>query len=450
MRRWIAGVLCVVLLLTMTACGLAYAQSEAAGTETVRLYYCSKNYADLENQSAEKTYGTETGALNFEKQNMTAEQRTVDGLMERYLQGPQTENLYFPLQESREEIQWKLRDKILTVKFGTGVQSLSKVEKSLLAACLVHTMTQLPEVTGLFMPEFSGAVLRPNNFLLLDDTAINDNMMLRLYFSDESGRYLRAETRYHQFQENESVPTYAIRQLLQDPENEENRRAMPHGTRLYWSRMDDGVCTINLSEEFLSNAPETHLRARAAVFSIVNTLTELPELESVQFLCSGLRVENYVGLDLSHPLYREEQAILSAKDEQGHYDATLYLPCGVCEELVPVPVMLPDMETKWLPQEVLRALIAYEPINGYRNPIPKGTVASEVRVSGGTCKVVFNNIFTMCDTSQKEAVQAVRSVVSTLCSLENIDQVQIEIMDGTMSSVDLSEPLSVDSDWLHP
>lgn len=450
MRRWIAMMLCAVLLLSTTACSLAYVQKEAAEAESIRLYFCSRNYAELESQSPEKTYGTETGALAYEKQTLDASQRTVDGLLDRYFQGPQSEKLYTPLQSRREDIHWELHDKILTMKFGTSVQTMSEVEKSLAAACLVYTMTQLPEVTGLFLPEFSGAVLRPGNFMLLDDTAVNDELLLRLYFSDETGRYLRAETRHHQFQENESVPTYVVRQLFHEPENEENRPALPHGTRLYWSRMDDGVCTINLSEEFLSNAPTTHLAARAAVFSIVNTLTELPNLECVQFLCAGQGIENYAGLDLSNPLYREELAVLSAKEEQGHYDATLYLPCGVCRELVPVPVMLPNTEPRRLPQEVLRALIAYEPINGYRNAIPKGTVATDVSVNHGICRVVFNNIFTMCDASPTEAVQAVRSVVSTLCGLESIDQVKIEVLDGTMTSVDLSEPLSVDTSWLHP
>lgn len=450
MRRWIAILLCAVLLLSTTACGLAQAQKQSAAAETVSLYYCSKDYASLESKSAEKTYGTETGALVLEKETLDASQRTVDGLMKRYLQGPKSEMLYFPLQDSQDEVHWELQNKILTVKFGKSVETISSMEKSLTAACLVYTMTQLPEVTGLCLPEFSGAVLRPNNFMLLDDTAISDEMLLRLYYSDESGRYLRAETRNHQFQEQESVPTYAIRQLLQEPENEENRRALPQGTRIYWSRMDDSECIINLSEEFLSNAPKTHLKARAAVFSIVNTLTELPNLECVQFLCAAVPVKNYAGLDLTQPLYREELAIRSAKEEQGNYDATLYLPSAACQKLVPVPVMLSDAETRRLPQELLRTLIAYEPINGYQNPIPKGTVATEVKVTDGVCRVVFNNIFTMCDSNPSQALQAVRSVVSTLCTLEDIEQVKIEILDGNMTTVDLSEPISVDAAWLHP
>lgn len=450
MRRWIAGALSVLLLLGLTACGYAYVQKEASADETVRLYYCSKSYAELEEKLSEKYYGTDTGAMAFEKRNMKESERTVEQLLAQYLQGPETGGLYLPLRCAPEQVTWSVQDKILHMEFGRAAEALSGVEKTLAAACLVYTMTQLPDVAGLFLPEFSGAVLRPVNFLLKDDTADSNETLLRLYFSDQTGRYLRAETRYHQFQEHESVPTYAIRQLLKQPENEENQTVVPAGTRLYWSRMDEEICTINLSEEFVDNGPKTHLRARAAVFSIVNTLTELPELEGVQFLCAGLRVKDYGGLDLTNPIYREEAAILSAKDEQDHCDVTLYLPCGAGEELMTVPFMLPNVESKHLPQELLRALIAYEPINGYRNPIPKGTVATEVRVRDGVCHVVFNNIFTMCDTSQKEAEQAVRAVVSTLCGLEGIDKVKIDILDGTMRSVDLSEPISVASDWLHP
>ena len=62
---------------------------------------------------------------------------------------------------------------------------------------------------------------------------------------------------------------------------------------------------------------------------------------------------------------------------------------------------------------------------------------------------MFNAAFAMTESEEQEQ-EAVRSVVATLCALEHIDRVAIELQNSKLAAVDLSEPLTVEPAWLLP
>ena len=60
---------------------------------------------------------------------------------------------------------------------------------------------------------------------------------------------------------------------------------------------------VDLSAEFLVKQLESETDAKAAVYSIVNSLAEIETVNKVQFLIDGEKIDNYRGvMDLSKPV----------------------------------------------------------------------------------------------------------------------------------------------------
>jgi len=438
MKRVVSCLLLVVLLLT------ACSASRSEMLQPVKFYYGAADARSGE-------YGAEDGALFWELRDLGPVLLDAGEILGVYLQGPESPGLRAPVPKGTTVENVLLQDGTLTIEFSEELQQLSGVERTLAAACLVRTMTQFSDIDSVALYSggrpFLDGTLRMEDFLLLDDTATSDAVTLKLYFGSPDGRYLVEETRSGSFQSDSEIPLYIVQQLREGSLSQEGGSLFPEGTRVLGVQLQDGVCTVNLSESFLWYQPTTHVGARRLVLSVTNALTELPEIACVRFLCSGDPISYYMGLDLTEPVYRDERAIVMESTDTE--DVTLYMPCGKQERLAPVPMLLSRTSGRNLETEVVNALLSAETINSYRNPFPEGTMLLSAETRDGLCTVVFNAAFAMTDSEEQEQA-AIRSVVATLCALENVEQVTIELQNGKLTTIDSSEALTVVPAWLLP
>lgn len=89
-------------------------------------------------------------------------------------------------------------------------------------------------------------------------------------------------------------------------------KPLPQGTSLLSASVSaDGIATIDLSQEFQTNFNGGSAGEQMTLYSIVNSLTALPNVDSVQFLIAG---DNHYGIlghiDTSTPLKPDEGLIL--------------------------------------------------------------------------------------------------------------------------------------------
>jgi spore germination protein GerM len=101
----------------------------------------------------------------------------------------------------------------------------------------------------------------------------------------------------------------AMEELLKGPIQDYNFPVIPAGTRLLASRFADGVAEIDLSREFLDNALDTRILDEYIIYSIVNTVTEIPDIGGVIFFIEGKRIQTYGNIDLSIPLIKNTELI---------------------------------------------------------------------------------------------------------------------------------------------
>ncbi|PQQ67182.1 GerMN domain-containing protein [Acetivibrio saccincola] len=130
---------------------------------------------------------------------------------------------------------------------------------------------------------------------------------ITLYFSDYQAEYTVAETRKVEIKG--SVEETVFEELKKGPENKELYGVIPEGTRLLSIQTEDGVCTVDLSEEFVSNQPGGTAAETISINSIVNTLTELEHIDSVQFRIEGNVREVLIHHALDRPIKRNENVI---------------------------------------------------------------------------------------------------------------------------------------------
>jgi spore germination protein GerM len=75
-------------------------------------------------------------------------------------------------------------------------------------------------------------------------------------------------------------------------------------------KITDQIAYVDFSEEIRSKHPGGSAGELMTLNSIVNSLTELPEIKKVQIMINGKKVDTLVGhADLSQPLGRDESII---------------------------------------------------------------------------------------------------------------------------------------------
>lgn len=109
-----------------------------------------------------------------------------------------------------------------------------------------------------------------------------------LYFKNIETNSLIAEAKCIDVKDLSKDPyTYLINLLIAGPESEKLESAIPEGTKVNSCALKGNTVYVDLSKEFVDNAPAGIEEESMVVYSIVNTLTELNEVSNVKFLING-------------------------------------------------------------------------------------------------------------------------------------------------------------------
>ena len=338
---------------------------------------------------------------------------------------------------------WYLDNGTVTLVLSETFLALSDIQKAAAAFCAVMTLTALDGVEAVTVTAgdqvvFSGLI--PADALLNLSDGDPYTRQLRLYFADSDGRYLVSEYHTLALDEDASLERYVVEELLRGPNSRELQSAIPAGTELLSCRTEDGVCTVDLSEPFYNNRPDTALGERLAVYSIVNSLTVLSQVDSVVLLVEGRPVGTYVLRSLDAPLTRHEGALGNLPEDWAVLDIDLYLPLPGLEDVTALPWLVDMSEYDSAPEAVLAALLAAaEP--GYPTLFSGSGTVMGVTVNGAACVVDLSESF-FASLPAEARTTAVRSIAATLCQLETVDRVSFTIGGGPalFDGVDWSGP----------
>ena len=134
------------------------------------------------------------------------------------------------------------------------------------------------------------------------------SVKLTLYFPNSNASGLIPADRSVIVSDQEVIKAILIELATPPPGLE---KPLPPGTTLKSATVKDDVATIDLSIEFQKNFSGGSTGEQMTMYSIVNTLTTLPNIHRVQFLLDGKKLDGILGhLDTSVPLKRNDSLIL--------------------------------------------------------------------------------------------------------------------------------------------
>jgi spore germination protein GerM len=120
----------------------------------------------------------------------------------------------------------------------------------------------------------------------ISEDQMRETLVTLYFYNNELGK-LVTETRLIDAVNLIENPYSALIQMLIDgPKNDKLSSLMPDNLKVNSTKIEDNCVTIDMSIEFLNNTEDTDLKNKM-IYSIVNTLTELTEVDSVQFLIDG-------------------------------------------------------------------------------------------------------------------------------------------------------------------
>lgn len=112
--------------------------------------------------------------------------------------------------------------------------------------------------------------------------------IISLYFKNIETNSLIAEAKAIDVKDLSKDPyTYLINLLISGPESEKLESAIPEGTKVNSCTLKGSTVYVDLSMEFINNAPSGITEESMIIYSIVNTLTELNEVSGVKILING-------------------------------------------------------------------------------------------------------------------------------------------------------------------
>lgn len=428
---------CLIALgLLLTGCGAG--GGDSADGMKLNFYYCVEGTDQL----------TSTVSVEPEQREVTF--YTLAQMMEAYLAGPSSDRLRSPFPDGTKMLSLKEGEDGLEITMSGSFFTLQGIELSIESYCLGRTVCEYLDLGHVIVVDEMGSIrmeIDPENYLLENSFNTENAMVFTLYFPDQSHRYLTPETREVTLSENESPETYLLRQLLQGPNESALVSPFPKDTQVLHVDTVDGVCTVDLSREFFDQYDQDPYGAYTAIYSLVNTLTSLEHIDSVQLLRQGELVEKCSVFTVGASISRYSGSVGLIRASGTELDINVYVRENGGKGVFGVPVRVKQTIVQPLAEAVARTVVSFEAPQGFYNPIPYGTELLGISMSGNVCYVDLSREFIPTEDTEDAERDAVWALVSSLTELDNINSVVLTV-EGEGSGlryVDISVPLTAES-----
>lgn len=118
--------------------------------------------------------------------------------------------------------------------------------------------------------------------------------IVSLYFPEKDTKEIVPEARLVDIKELINNPYEKIMNLLiEGPKSEKEEKIIPEGTKILKTYMENDCLILDLSSEFLNYDKKDEKIKNNMIKSIVNTMTELTEVNKVKILINGNQCEEF-------------------------------------------------------------------------------------------------------------------------------------------------------------
>lgn len=141
------------------------------------------------------------------------------------------------------------------------------------------------------------------------DTYTSETREITLYFPRRDSETLYKEKRTVKVTDQQPVEQYIINELINGPHDNMLTPSLSKDTTLLSVDTYEDICFVNFKANFTEKNSGNGQKEKMAVYSIVNSLTELENIKRVQFLVDGKKITQFGSMDINSPFARNSLII---------------------------------------------------------------------------------------------------------------------------------------------
>ncbi len=304
MRKYISLFLFSFIALFLTACS----EQEVELAASHRIYYVNNSDTKLVSE------GYEPKGENSEE--------ILTELLECLATPAENITYRVPLGEAVQFLEYKLEENDqLTLYFGEGYSTLTGIAEILTRAAIVKTLCQVPGIEHVAFYVNGQPLMKtaeqPVGWMaasdFLDNTGAESDFAqaayLTVYFANAYGDKLKEAHLKVEYVGNKTQEQLVLEMLIDGPieELEDMRPTLSEQVKINQITTKDGICYVDFDAKFLEKL--TSVTENVAVYSVVNSLVELPNVSQVQITVNGETKKVYQSIPLNTLLERKLELI---------------------------------------------------------------------------------------------------------------------------------------------
>ena len=280
-KKYVLTGMLLMLLAVLTGCGTR----EPETGKKISVYYV--NTAETKVEVHDQYLNTKTPQEQLEE-TMTFLSATPEKLEYKA-----------PFDMGFQVLDYEVEDGKLVINVDKAYSELSVTTEVLVRAAVVRTLTQLSNVKyvtitveGSQLYDNAGELvgwMNADQFINNDGNEINtyELVKVKLYFANADGDKLIAAYREKHYSTNTPLERFVVEELIAGPSGqiEGLYPVINPETKIINILTKDGICYVNLDSSFLTVV--NNVSTEVAVYSIVNSLVELDNINKVQILVNG-------------------------------------------------------------------------------------------------------------------------------------------------------------------
>lgn len=280
-KKYVLTGMLLMLLAVLTGCGTR----EPETGKKISVYYV--NTAETKVEVHDQYLNTKTPQEQLEE-TMTFLSTTPEKLEYKT-----------PFDMGFQVLDYEVEDGKLVINVDKAYSELSVTTEVLVRAAVVRTLTQLSNVKyvtitveGSQLYDNAGELvgwMNAEQFINNDGNEINtyELVKVKLYFANADGDKLIAAYREKHYSTNTPLERFVVEELIAGPSGqiEGLYPVINPETKIINILTKDGICYVNLDSSFLTVV--NNVSTEVAVYSIVNSLVELDNINKVQILVNG-------------------------------------------------------------------------------------------------------------------------------------------------------------------
>ena len=252
-------------------------------TNTYNVYFANSDV----NKLVSVSYGT----------NQTDPNAIIGELLGKMNTAQKSDDVVVIKKEYVSILKYEKSDNIANIYFDQQYYNMDATRQALYRGAVVRTLTQIDgvdyvmfyvdEVPVTYLDGTTIGMMSASDFIDAEDNNVSNLQWtdLTLYFANSKGDKLVKENFSVAFSRNVSIERAIVEQLIKGPDITTNGMTLPANLKLLNISVKDGICYVNLNSEFLTEI--VNVSSSIPIYSIVDSLCELSNIDKVQFLING-------------------------------------------------------------------------------------------------------------------------------------------------------------------